>query len=1226
MALLVVGLGILALTYSYWLPHAARPIANRYWVTFSGYERLRDGRFALTGIVRTNRAFEFRAGRVEGFLPHLWKQKIAGTNQSADFLKVDGWRVVIHDIREGNARGGTRRPRERLSVYQVFKRAEGWIAKVREWIPKATLLNGIVEYRGKEYTFSVVTWDRGVLDGSGVWPVSAVPIEIKGRLTGQGPYQISYAMHPLDFRTRLRTIETNGLLHTELTSFYKDNRADVIADFGAEGWLPVTGNLKAPDFKLSAELFKLEGYSEVTGTASGKWETNQYTLDLKAHAEPETSTANLPPADVDLSVRGDTNSVKVERAVSTVPGLQLTVSDPLELSYRGKLLSERSEIQIAADLEKIPKLKLKGRIEGKILLERGEELPTATFRAAGTNLSGSGIEAQSLELEGTMDWPLLRGLKANVRFDTNSTLTLGGSADFAAKSLGETAIQAEGPIFTNFLPTGISFKNVKFSALLAGGVTNLQHSGAMEVYDFVAPQLQPLKLEASWKAQQFTFEELGMRARAGPTVIFMSGSGFAEGGRTNFDIRELTFSKGDETYLTLEEPARVTVTTNSTTAGVELTVNPISLEGTNRHLNFSGGLLWPGSVYVNVRATNVNPSLLQFFTVRSLRGLDLEQLNVTGGWSNGPAAGEITGKFSVQQEPFDRLSGVVDLILDTNGLALRDGAVSNPQARIFKARGLLPVSIDPIGTNKVRVSPRKEIDFEVESTANESFWRTVSDLTQLNLSNVSLRGFVQGTTRRPTGRLEIQGSGIEYRQTNGILPGIGGFEGTVVLNEQILAIPAFSFRVEDQPVSISGSLMLGDNFWTQRREKIFDYALNNAELRVDAPLIDLAPFTGHLPNYLRPQGKLKIDARLLPGRNLDGRIEVTEIETRPLPRVGVVQNIEARLILEGKDVHIQNLSGVIGGETLSLGGVIDVSDESLGKGYPDLDLSIKGYNVPLARNPDVILRSDLDLRVRNGTNRIPVVSGTANLRDSFLLSDITKLVPGRLARPERRPPYFTVPIDPLDEWLLDVRVRGENFMRVRSPFFHGVVSANFQVSGNLREPIALGESAITSGQVVFPFAALAVRQALVSLTIENPHLPHVFMVAAGRAFGFDVRMEVEGPADEPVIEFSSVPALTSEQIVLMLTTGQIPRQDFGFSSEDRAGKLAFFLGKSLWSKLSPTKPAEERLTIRSGEDVTEQGRQTYEVEYKLNDRWSLVGEYNRFGDLNANVKWRVFSR
>jgi len=339
-----------------------------------------------------------------------------------------------------------------------------------------------------------------------------------------------------------------------------------------------------------------------------------------------------------------------------------------------------------------------------------------------------------------------------------------------------------------------------------------------------------------------------------------------------------------------------------------------------------------------------------------------------------------------------------------------------------------------------------------------------------------------------------------------------------------------------------------------------------------------------------------------------------------------VQQIEADLLLRGKEVHFENVSGVFGGERLSLGGKVDLSAESVAKGYPDLDLSIAGYNVPLARNPDVILRSDLNLRVTNGPNRIPVVRGTANLRDSFLLRDITTLVPGRVARPERRPPYFSLTHDPIDDWMLDVRVRGEEFMRVRSPFFQGVASATFHVTGTMVEPIALGEASVSQGTIIFPFATLAVRQALVSLTSENPYLPNIFVVASGRAFGFDVRMEAEGPADEPVIEFSSVPSLTSEQIVLMLTTGQIPREDFGFSSEDRAGRLAFFLGKSLWSKLNPGRPAEERLTIRSGEDVTEQGKQTYEVEYKLNDRWSLVGEYNRFGDLNANVKWRIFSK
>lgn len=1220
--LFLLGIAVLALTYAHWLPYAARPLAERFGMGFAGYERLEDGRFRLTDLTQTNRLFDLRISRVEGFLPHVWRSKIRGTNQPANFLEVNGWRLLFHERAKDSAPSG----RKDRSVFAMWKRTEDWLAKARAWVPKATLLNGIIEHRGKEYALSVVTWDRGVVDGSGVWPISAVPVEIKGKLTGEPPYQVSYAMHPLDLRARLRLFETNNLLRAQLAGFYKENRADLTADFGTNGLFPLTATLQAPDFKLPAELLKLEKYSEVTGSLTGNWRSNQYTLELKAHVEPLASSEDLAPADMDLAMLGDTHRVRVERAVSTIPGLQLTISDPLELSYRGEMLSERSEIQIAAELEKIPKLKLNGRVEGKILLEKGGRLPTATLRASGTNLSGLGVRAEFFMAEGRLAWPRLESFAADVRLSSNTKVAIQGSANLQTRTLGETLFQAEGPMLTSLAPAGVGFDNIKVSATAAGGLTNLHHSGQFEVREFVAPRIQPLTVEASWKAQHFTFDKLALRARAGPTEVFIDGSRYAGGGRTNFIVRELALAKGDQTYLALTEPAKVTLTTNSARPGVQWQIDPLVLKGTNRQLRISGGMVWPSVALVDLRATNINPGLFQYFVRRSLRGLDLEELNIAAGWSNGPVTGSIAGKFSVAQESFERLRAAVDVRLETNGLTLNQASISNPGSEIFRARGLLPLSVHPFGTNRLRLSMRDEIVFEGEAAPNETFWSTVASLTGVRASNTALRLRVRGTTRNPTGDFHLKGASLGYLSTNRSFPAIGPFEGSVVLNEQLLSIPQLSFGVENQPVNLTGKMKLGENFWTQRREEIFAYMLDHAELHVDAPELKLEAFAGFLPKNLRAQGSMVVDASILPGRKLDGRISVRDVETRPIPRIGVVQDVRAELLLRDREVQFENLSGVIGGETLSLGGTLDISEESFSKGYPDLDFSIQGYNVPLARNPDVILRSDLDLRVRNGTNRIPVITGAVTLRDSFLLSDIAKLVPGRVARPERRPPYFTLPQDPIDEWRLDVRVRGENFMRVRSPFFQGVVSANLHVTGDLEEPMALGEAAITSGRVVFPFATLEVKQALVSLTIENPYLPHVFMVAAGRAFGFDLRMEAEGPADEPVIQFSSVPALTSEQIVLMLTTGQIPRQDFGFSQEDRASKLAFFLGKSLWSKLNPSKPAEERLTIRSGEDVTEQGKQTYEVEYKLSDRWSLVGEYNRFGDLNANVKWRVFSK
>jgi translocation and assembly module TamB len=51
-----------------------------------------------------------------------------------------------------------------------------------------------------------------------------------------------------------------------------------------------------------------------------------------------------------------------------------------------------------------------------------------------------------------------------------------------------------------------------------------------------------------------------------------------------------------------------------------------------------------------------------------------------------------------------------------------------------------------------------------------------------------------------------------------------------------------------------------------------------------------------------------------------------------------------------------------------------------------------------------------------------------------------------------------------------------------------------------------------------------------------------------------------------------------------------------------------------------------RLTIRSGEHITETGRPTYSVEYELTENWSVIGQYDRFNDFNLMLKWRVYAR
>jgi len=181
------------------------------------------------------------------------------------------------------------------------------------------------------------------------------------------------------------------------------------------------------------------------------------------------------------------------------------------------------------------------------------------------------------------------------------------------------------------------------------------------------------------------------------------------------------------------------------------------------------------------------------------------------------------------------------------------------------------------------------------------------------------------------------------------------------------------------------------------------------------------------------------------------------------------------------------------------------------------------------------------------------------------------------------------------------------------------------LQGTLREPIAAGEARMNSGSVEFPFGKLTVKQARTWLTREQPFSPQIYMTAGSKRFGYDVTLEVTGTANEPLLHFSSVPSLTSEKIFLMLTAGELPRDEITFSTEQKAQRFAIFAGSQFLTSLGFGGGAD-RLTIRSGEEVSESGSATYDVEFKLTDRWSLVGQYDRFNDFNVSVKRRIFSR
>jgi hypothetical protein len=98
-------------------------------------------------------------------------------------------------------------------------------------------------------------------------------------------------------------------------------------------------------------------------------------------------------------------------------------------------------------------------------------------------------------------------------------------------------------------------------------------------------------------------------------------------------------------------------------------------------------------------------------------------------------------------------------------------------------------------------------------------------------------------------------------------------------------------------------------------------------------------------------------------------------------------------------LDLENASANLSSAPLKLTGTIDLSGTNWLSGeLPPFHLTMYGTNVPLARAPEYIIRSDLDLQVTKTNGAPALVLGTAHLRDSFYLSDLSALIPRGVRR------------------------------------------------------------------------------------------------------------------------------------------------------------------------------------------------------------------------------------
>jgi hypothetical protein len=321
-----------------------------------------------------------------------------------------------------------------------------------------------------------------------------------------------------------------------------------------------------------------------------------------------------------------------------------------------------------------------------------------------------------------------------------------------------------------------------------------------------------------------------------------------------------------------------------------------------------------------------------------------------------------------------------------------------------------------------------------------------------------------------------------------------------------------------------------------------------------------------------PSGSLGLRDGTVHLRFLPGRVEILQAQARMDGGSGTVQ-------LEGALTH-RHWTGLV------------------------FALRGSGQNCLLLRRGGIALRGDWEgsLGTANG---ITTLAGNLTLGRSFWFSEGFQS-----ALPLAPKAHSSLP-----PWSLRWTIGGERFLRIRSPYLRGFLSADLSLGGTLARPELTGPLTL-EGAIFFPFARFTVKRGQATFD-PSPGGPRWDLLAESRLLGHDLFLRLEGRGPLPPLRFSSIPSLSPGEIVALVMSGRPP----GSGDEGglpTLGVLGAYLGTGLLGR-----NLLDRVCIQVDQDAAESGRETIGVEYVLDEKNSIIVDYDRFDHCSVDYRRRL---
>ncbi len=1005
---------------------------------------------------------------------------------------------------------------------------------------------------------------------------------------------------------------------------------------------------EASHFIFPENLVTLEGYQQPTLSFHADWDRPSYEAEWRLQARPHGGDSGLPPIDIHILGEGDEQRFTLVSFIMEGPGLKSSLQTPLQVDFADpKTWQKAAPFSFSVDLAAFPVAQAQGILEGEILLRPPPDLrqnpyPLARFDVTASGLSWQDHPSVSFVSAGTLEWPWLDLEK--VTFEQEGTLQVNARGRLQMESMGIGELTFD---FTSGpdLQTGLLFllgeeslpfdwDTIHGQGTLEGEWPDLSGQLIVETTGLDIPGLVPsgpgkasLELSGSQKSR---FEINGHLEHPALTLHTEATLGINPGAsQLDAEVTRLDLTPTGSGGLELKHPF---------TAEINRDTHRFSIA----HFNWQP---MPDDIpgpAVGLEIRQAGPDAGDFsLSLRDLRTVwlqpwlelaaetppvSLDELDLHAQWEGEESlTGTLESRASYEMDGQAPFSTHLKLRTDREILYLDRLSARQEGLLLLEGEGQFPLALHPgIPEKPWTLSLDRPLHLDIHTTEALGNWALLNALSGLEMVSPSLAIRVDGTLGAPSGDIRIQTGQI--RLTDGLalhegIPEIDELTLSLNIAETGLRLVQGEIRVAEHSLRAEAFLPMSPGSWQQlwNERELPDWSEAEGLFTLDKS--NLAVFREFIPPPLRPRGNLEFSVRLQPGKQISGGLLLENAETFPILPLGTVNNIRADLRFAGTTLEVVDLRADIGDRPIIVGGEIHLDDQL----QPRFDLRLEGQRVPFVRSPGLIVRGSPTMELKTDPQGITTLSGEIILNESFFMLDFTALQGGG-ASPETRPPYFSITEEPMASWRLQLAVKGDEFLRVRTPVFESTVSADMQLQGTLLEPFAFGQATLERGVVLFPFAAFRVREGRVTLEQSDPYSPKIHLLATTRAYGYDLTMRVSGTPDDPAIVFSSTPSLDSSEILLMVTAGRLPDTGDGRSAGSRLGGLGVFIGNNILTELGLIDPLDDRLQVRVGQDITDLGRDTIDVEYRINDSWSVIGEYDRFDAYNLNVKWRIYSR